>query len=75
MKEHPILMQTENVKAILEDRKTQTRRVVTRQNSECGEGRVDWNNFDFYQETYLPDRLKRIMANGHTVILLAAVCR
>lgn len=31
MKEHPILMTTANVKAILEGRKTQTRRVIKRQ--------------------------------------------
>jgi len=41
MKERPIIFNSQNVKAILEGRKTQTRRVVTSKTSEIGEG-GDW---------------------------------
>ena len=64
MKETGIIMSGNHPTLILEGLKTQTRRVITKRNSEVGEGRVDWDKFDFYQETYLNDRLKKIMADG-----------
>lgn len=63
-KERPIIINTSLIPAILEGRKTQTRRVLTKHNSECGEGRVDWSKFDFYQQTYLSSDLMSILADG-----------
>lgn len=51
MKEHPIIFNTEHVKAILDGRKTQTRRVVTPQTSIVGVGKVDWSKFDWDGKT------------------------
>ena len=45
MKEHPLLMSTQMVRAILDGKKSMTRRVVTPGTSIVGEGKVDWSNF------------------------------
>ena len=42
MSEHPILFNTEMVKAILDGRKTHTRRIITRDNG------CDYNDYDGY---------------------------
>jgi len=55
-------MTTESVKAILEGRKSQTRRVVTPQTSEVGEGRVDWAKFCWDGSKIYRDTCK----HGHT---------
>ena len=72
MKETPIIMSGNHPKLILDGLKTQTRRVVNPATSIVGEGRVDWNNFDWEQKTeydfgdsrysteseFVPDELK-----------------
>jgi len=62
MKEHPILFKTEMVQAILDDRKTQTRRVITPRNSIIGEGgnwdKFCWDGLAIYKDT---------CHHGHTV--------
>lgn len=55
MKEHPIIFTTENVKAILEGRKTQTRRIVSKHNSIIGEGgdwsKLCWDGSEIHKDT------------------------
>ena len=72
MKETGILYSTDMVRAILEGRKTMTRRVISPATSIVGVGRVDWSNFcwdgsetfDFgdsrysTESEYVPDELK-----------------
>jgi len=55
MKERPILMQTENVRAILEDRKTQTRRICRHVNGNPDNWKLD----DEYQ------KLNEAFGGGH----------
>jgi hypothetical protein len=62
--ERPILMSTENVKAILEGRKTQSRRVIKPQpkfvpSSECGSGKDQWEYHPVYW--YAEDGPGRLM--------------
>lgn len=64
MKEQPIIFSAHTVNAILEGRKSQTRRVVTPKTSEVGEGWVDWAKFcwdgsQIYRDTCI---------HGHTEV-------
>lgn len=64
MKEHPILFKTEMVQAILNGHKSQTRRIITPQNSIVGEGKVDWNDFCWDGTEVYKDTCQ----HGHTEI-------
>ena len=66
MREHPILFKTEMVQAILDDRKTQTRRVIALSNSIIGEG-GDWDKFCWDGSAIHKDTCR----HGHTDILKA----
>jgi hypothetical protein len=54
MKEYPIIFSIPMIKAILDGRKTMTRRVITRNNSIIGEGgdwdKLDWEGKSVYTE-------------------------
>lgn len=56
-------MSTEMVRAILEGKKTMTRRVITKQNSIIGEG-GDWAKLDFDGKEILSDSLKQLFKNS-----------
>src|SRR4030042_431369 len=61
-KERPILFSTDMVKAILNNSKTITRRVITKHNSIIGEG-GDWNKLDFDGKEILSDNLKQFFVD------------
>lgn len=64
MKTRGMIMYGDHPKLVHDEIKKMTRRVINPFNSEVGEGRVNWDSFDFYAQTFLSKELRAFMVKG-----------